>query len=133
MLLVHSPRFIVPHPRKAERGDMEMLGVRPRYVVSALRFLFVDQLISNLHTSIILRIGALRTLLCVLAIILKIAAKMATIMAAMATIFKSHLSLSHSSGQKSSKKWRSFWQPFLRWPPKCVKFRNAPISTKIYM
>ena len=28
---------------------------------------------------------------------------MATIMAAMATIFKSHLSLSHSSGQKSSK------------------------------
>jgi hypothetical protein len=31
------------------------------------------------------------------------AIKMATIMAAMATIFKSHLSLSHSSGRKSSK------------------------------
>ena len=39
-----------------------------------------------------------------LATILKIAAKMATIMATMATIFKSHLSLSHSSGRKSSKK-----------------------------
>ena len=38
---------------------MEMLGVRPRYVVSALRFLFVDQLISNLHTSIILGISSL--------------------------------------------------------------------------
>jgi anti-sigma-K factor RskA len=35
-----------------------------------------------------------------LATILKIAAKMAT---AMAAIFKSHLSLSHSSGRKSSK------------------------------
>jgi hypothetical protein len=30
-------------------------------------------------------------------------------------------------------KWRSFWKPFLRWPPKCVKFRSAPISTKIDM
>jgi hypothetical protein len=46
---------------------MEMLGVRPlvhpsvcpRYVVSTLRFLFVDQLISNLHTSIILGISSL--------------------------------------------------------------------------
>ena len=38
---------------------MEMLDVRPRYVVSALRFLFVDQLISNLHTSIILGISSL--------------------------------------------------------------------------
>jgi hypothetical protein len=33
--------------------------VRPRYVVSALIFLFVDQLISNLHTSIILGISSL--------------------------------------------------------------------------
>ena len=33
--------------------------VRPRYVVSALRFLFVDQLISNLHTSIMLGIASL--------------------------------------------------------------------------
>jgi hypothetical protein len=44
-------------------GDMEMPGIRPlvhlRYVVSALRFLFVDQLISNLHTSIILGISSL--------------------------------------------------------------------------
>jgi hypothetical protein len=48
-------------------------------------------------------IGVLRNCLCVLATILKIAAKMATIMAAMAAIFKSHLSLSHSSGRKSSK------------------------------
>ena len=47
---------------------MEMSGVRPsvcrplvrpRYVLSALRFLFVDQLISNLHTSIILGISSL--------------------------------------------------------------------------
>ena len=38
-----------------------------------------------------------------IATILKIAAKMDTIMAAMADIFKSHLSLSHSSGRKSSK------------------------------
>jgi hypothetical protein len=38
---------------------MEMPGVRPRYVVSTLRFLFVDQLISNLHTSIILGISSL--------------------------------------------------------------------------
>jgi hypothetical protein len=40
-----------------------MLGVhplvRPRYVVSALRFLFVDQLIWNVHTSIILGISSL--------------------------------------------------------------------------
>ena len=40
---------------------MEMLGVRPRYVVSALRFLFVDQLISNLHTSIIVVISSLNS------------------------------------------------------------------------
>ena len=42
---------------------MEMPGVRPlvcpRYVVSSLRFLFVNQLISNLHTSIILGISSL--------------------------------------------------------------------------
>jgi hypothetical protein len=38
---------------------MEMTGVHPRYVVSALRFLFVDQFISNLHTSIILGISSL--------------------------------------------------------------------------
>ena len=44
-------------PRVA--GDIEMPGIRPRYVVSTLRFLFVDQLISNLHTSIILGISSL--------------------------------------------------------------------------
>ena len=33
--------------------------VRPRYVVGVLRFLFVDQLISNLHTGIILGISSL--------------------------------------------------------------------------
>jgi hypothetical protein len=38
-----------------------------------------------------------------LVVFVKIGAKMATIMAAMAAIFKSHLSLSHSSGRKSSK------------------------------
>ena len=38
---------------------MEMSGVCRRYVVSALRFLFVDQLISNLHASIILGISSL--------------------------------------------------------------------------
>ena len=52
-------------------GDMEMPGVRlfvrysvspsicSRYAVSALKILFVDQLISNLHTSIILGISSL--------------------------------------------------------------------------
>ena len=43
-----------PPPTQSGAGDMEMPGVRPsvrpRCVVSALRFLFVDQLISNLHT-----------------------------------------------------------------------------------
>ena len=37
----------------------EMPFVRSRYVVSALRFLFVDQLISNLHTSNVLGISSL--------------------------------------------------------------------------
>ena len=40
-------------------GNAGHPSVRPRYVVSALRFLFVDQLISNLHTSIILGISSL--------------------------------------------------------------------------
>ena len=35
--------------------------VHPRYVVNALKFLVVDQLISNLHTSIILGISSLRS------------------------------------------------------------------------
>ena len=54
-----------PPPPQSGAGDMEMPGVRPlvcpRYVVSSLRFLFVDQLISNLHTSIILGISSLRS------------------------------------------------------------------------
>jgi hypothetical protein len=51
--------------RKAKRGygnaghPSVSLSVRPRYVVSALRFLFVDQLISNLHTSIVVVISSL--------------------------------------------------------------------------
>ena len=58
----------VPRPRKAERGIWKCrtsvrLSVRPsdrpRYVVSTLRLLFVDQLISNLHTSILLGISSL--------------------------------------------------------------------------
>ena len=50
--------FLSPIFAKSGAGDMEMLGIRPSgYIVSALRFLFVDQLISNLHTSIILRIS----------------------------------------------------------------------------
>ena len=53
-----------PAPAKRS-GDMEKPGVRPlvrpRYVVSTLRFVFVDQLISNLHTSIIWRISSLRS------------------------------------------------------------------------
>jgi hypothetical protein len=49
--------FLSPAPQSGA-GDMEMSDVRPRYVVSALRFLFVDQLISNLHTSIILGISS---------------------------------------------------------------------------
>jgi hypothetical protein len=40
-------------------GNAGHPSVRPRYVVSALRFLFVDQLILNLHTSIILGISSL--------------------------------------------------------------------------
>ena len=63
--------FFCPKPPQSGAGDMEMRGVRlfvrysvspsvwSRYVVSALRFLFVDQLISNLHTSIILGISNL--------------------------------------------------------------------------
>jgi hypothetical protein len=59
-----------PKPPQSGTGDMEMRGVRlfvrysvspsvcSRYFVSALRFLFVDQLISNLHTSIILGISS---------------------------------------------------------------------------
>jgi hypothetical protein len=38
---------------------MDMPGVRLRYVVSALRFFFVDRLISNLDTSIIFGISSL--------------------------------------------------------------------------
>ena len=50
--------FLSPAP--AKRGIWKCRqSVRPRYVVSALRFLFVDQLISNLHTSIILGISSL--------------------------------------------------------------------------
>ena len=40
-------------------GNAGCPSVRLRYVVSALRFLFVDQLISNLHTGIILEISSL--------------------------------------------------------------------------
>ena len=54
---------IAPHPRKAKRGIWKCRVVRqlvrPRYGVSALRFLFDDQLISNIHTSIILGISSL--------------------------------------------------------------------------
>jgi hypothetical protein len=46
-------------PPQSGAGDMEMLGVRPRYIVSALKILFVDQLISILHKSIILEISSL--------------------------------------------------------------------------
>ena len=51
------PYFCFPQSRAED--DMEMPGIRPRYVVSSLRFLFVDQLISNLHMSIILGISSL--------------------------------------------------------------------------
>ena len=52
--------LFVAHPLKAERGIWKWwASVRPRYVVSALRFLFVDQFISNLQTSIILGISSL--------------------------------------------------------------------------
>jgi hypothetical protein len=73
--------FCPPHPQSGA-GDMEMPGVRPS--VRRPRY--------------------------VVSTILKIAAKMATIMAAMAAIFKSHLSLSHSSGRKSSKYQSNFAQ-----------------------
>ena len=56
----NSLLFVVPRPCKAKQGIWKCLDVRPRYVVSALRFLFVDQLISNLHTSIILGISSLK-------------------------------------------------------------------------
>ena len=52
--------LLSPTSAKSGAGDMEMLGVRPSgYIVNALRFLFDDQLISILHTSIILRISSL--------------------------------------------------------------------------
>ena len=53
-----------PPPLQSGAGGYGNAGrpsVRPRYVVSALRFLFVDQLISNLHTSIILGISSLNS------------------------------------------------------------------------
>ena len=61
---IHCLWVIVPRPCKAERGIWKCrasvrYSVSPRYVVSALRFLFVDQLISNLHTIIILGISSL--------------------------------------------------------------------------
>ena len=49
-------------PRSALRGWGILkcrASIHPRYVVSALKFLFVNQLISNLHTSIILGISSL--------------------------------------------------------------------------
>jgi len=54
-------RFLSPAPQKwsGRYGNAGRPSVRPRYVVSALRFLFVDQLISNLHTNIILGISSL--------------------------------------------------------------------------
>ena len=61
---------------------MEMPFVRSRYVVIALRFLFVDQLISNLHTSIILgtsslssKLGKIRKKIVRMAAIFKMSAK----------------------------------------------------------
>ena len=51
--------FCPPPPQNAGIPSVSLLVVvRPSYVVSALRFFFVDQLISNLHTSIILGISS---------------------------------------------------------------------------
>ena len=56
--------FLSPASAKSGAGDMEMPGICPSvrpsiYIVSTFRFLFVDQLISNIHTSIILIISSL--------------------------------------------------------------------------
>ena len=57
--------FLSPVPAKQSGGYGNVgrlfvrSSVRPRYVVSALRFVFVNQMISNLHTSIILGISSL--------------------------------------------------------------------------
>jgi hypothetical protein len=59
IMVEHMYSVFCPLPPQNGAGDMEMLGSSPRYVVSALRFLFVDQLISNLQTSIILGISSL--------------------------------------------------------------------------
>ena len=64
-VIIFGVSFYCPPPPQSGAGDMEMPGVCPlvhpsvRDVVSALRLLFVDQLISNLHTSIILGISSL--------------------------------------------------------------------------
>jgi hypothetical protein len=187
-----------PAKRSGGYGNAVSSSVRPRYVVSALKFWFVDQLISHLHTSIILGISSLNLKLekirkklwewrpilrclpkhikiskcydfnenCYLEDFrpeecesdkcdLKMAAIAAIMMAILAAIFNM-VSKTHTTFRSAPmlqlqrklifrgfytnvivinaiSKWRSFWLPFLRWPPKCVKFRSAPILTKIYM
>ena len=48
-----------PAKRSGGYGNTGRPSVHPRYVVNTLRFLFVDQFISNLHTSIILGISSI--------------------------------------------------------------------------
>ena len=58
--LYRGGQFYCPPPLKSGAGDMEMPGVSPSEIcLSAVRFLFVDQLISNLHTRIVLEISSL--------------------------------------------------------------------------
>jgi hypothetical protein len=71
-----------PAKRSGGYGNAGRPSVRPRYVVSALRFLFVDQLISSLHTSIILgississKLGKIRKKIVRMAAIFKMSAK----------------------------------------------------------
>ena len=169
--------FVVRRPHKAERGIWKCRAsvhqsVRPRYVV---RFLFVDQLISNLLThKHILGISSLSS---------KIGHKIVRMVAIFKMSAKAHKNFKVLQFQrklifsdkcdlkmavaifnmvaKTHKKFRSgpmlqlqrklifrgfqrnvivtnaisklrsFWQPFLRWPPKCVKFRSAPFQRKL--
>ena len=116
---------------------MEMPGVRPRYVVSTLRFLFVDQLISNLHTSIILGISSLSSKLGkdVCQNTSKFLSATISTKIDIQKIFNLRNVIVTNAIQKwwpLQPLWWPFWQLFSIWSP-ISKCSNAPITKKIYI
>ena len=96
-------------------------SVRPRYVASALRFLFVDQLISNLHTSIILGISSLSL-------------KLGKI--SKCYNFNENLYLEDFRPEECDLKmaaiWWPFWQLFSIWSPKHINnFEMLQLQRKL--